>query len=36
VIALVLAISILVSWFVDRKSDGHDDEQRPALIDRAP
>jgi tellurite resistance protein TerC len=35
IIALVLAVSILVSWFVDRKSDGPNDKE-PALIDGTP
>jgi tellurite resistance protein TerC len=35
-IALVLTTAILVSWFVDKKSDGSDDDKQPALIDGAP
>ena len=34
-IAMVLTVSIIVSWFVDRKDDGSNDME-PALIDGAP
>jgi len=35
-IALVLSVSIAVSWFVDKKDDGSNDDKQPALIDGAP
>jgi tellurite resistance protein TerC len=35
-IAVVLTVSIAVSWFVDRKDEGSGDDKEPALIDGAP
>jgi tellurite resistance protein TerC len=36
IIAIVLTTAILVSWFVDKKKDGNDDDKKPALIDGTP